>query len=199
MEQTPPKKSVKKKIPEIVQIGHPALHSVAKEVPLDEISSPSIKKVLSDMRLALNSQDDGIGLAAPQIGVSLRIFMVSGKVLLPPDERLLATEGKKVNSKIPNDIVFINPVLIKESKKKEWLEGEGCLSVRWLYGKVLRSTKVTIRAYNEQGKIFERGAGGLMAHIFQHEIDHLNGVLFIDKAKDVQELEREPDGHTHSV
>lgn len=199
MSPTKPKKTSKKHIPEIVQAGHPALHAVAKEIPLKEITSAEIKKVIEDMRLALNSQDDGIGLAAPQIGVSLRIFMVSGKVLLPPEERLHATEGKKIDMKIPDDIVFINPVMIKESKEKKWLDGEGCLSVRWLYGKVKRSTKVTIRAYDEKGKMFERGASGLMAHIFQHEVDHLNGILFIDKAKDIQELEREPDGHTHSA
>ena len=61
-------------------------------------------------------------------------------------------------------------------------EGEGCLSVRWLYGKVKRHTNVTIKYYDHTGKLHVRGAGGLLAHIFQHEIDHLDGVLFIDKA-----------------
>ncbi|MES3005610.1 MAG: peptide deformylase [Patescibacteria group bacterium] len=185
--------------PEIVQVGHPALHAVAKDIPIKDIGSTKIQKVLADMKNALNSQTDGIGLAAPQIGVSLRIFMVSGKVLLSPDDRILATEGKKTNQPIPEDMVFINPVITKESKEKRWLDGEGCLSVRWLYGKVRRSTKVAVRAYDEKGNVFERGAGGLMAHIFQHEIDHLNGILFIDKAKDVQELEQDPDGHTHAT
>lgn len=201
MEHSSPKKIAlkksKKTSSEIVQIGHPALHTVAAEIPLKDIGSAKIKKVIADMKSALHGQDDGIGLAAPQIGVSLRIFIVSGKVLLPPEERVLATEGKKIATKIPDDLVFINPVLVKESKEKKWLDGEGCLSVRWLYGKVRRSTKVTIRAYDENGNVFERGAGGLMAHIFQHEVDHLNGILFVDKAKDIQELDREPDGHTH--
>lgn len=196
MEQTSPKKTSKSH-PEIVQAGHPALHSVAKEVPIADIGSASVKKIIAGMKEALDSQNDGIGLAAPQIGVSLRIFVVSGKVMLSPQDRILALEGKQTKNLIPEDLVFINPVIIKESKEKKWLDGEGCLSVRWLYGKVKRSTKVTIQAYDENGNIFERGAGGLMAHIFQHEIDHLNGILFIDKAKDVQELERESDGHTH--
>lgn len=203
MEPTSPKKPakrmLKKSVPEIVQVGHPALHAVAKAVPIKDIQSAEIKKVIADMKKALNSQADGIGLAAPQIGVSLRIFLVSGKVLLPPDDRVLATEGKEPTLPIPDDIVFINPAIIKESKEKKWLDGEGCLSVRWLYGKVKRATKVTIRAYDEKGNVFERGAGGLMAHIFQHEVDHLDGILFIDKAKDVQELEQEPDGHTHKA
>lgn len=196
MSDLPPKKIIKKprlkKSPvEIVQMGHPALHAIAKEIPADDIASSKIKKVVADMKAALDSQDDGIGLAAPQIGISLRIFLVSGKVLLEPEDRILATEGKTITKLIPDDMIFINPVIVKESKEKKWLDGEGCLSVRWLYGKVKRSTKVTIRAYNEQGKIIERGASGLLAHIFQHEVDHLNGILFIDKAKDVQELTEE--------
>lgn len=192
------KKALKKGEVQIVQIGHPALHTIADAIPADDISSPKIKKLIADMKNAMDSQPDGIGLAAPQIGVTKRIFIVSGKVLLPPDERLLATEGKKIKTPVPPDMVFINPVITKESKEKKWLDGEGCLSVRWLYGKVKRATKVTLRAYNEDGKIFERGASGLMAHIFQHEVDHLDGILFIDKAKDVQELDAGADGHTHT-
>ena len=192
-----PKKTSKRDTGAIVQIGHPALHAIAEAIPADEIASPNTKKLIADMKAAMDGQPDGIGLAAPQIGVSKRVFIVSGKVLLPPDERLLATEGKKIKIAIPPDMVFINPEITKESKEKKWLDGEGCLSVRWLYGKVRRATKVTLRAYNENGKIFERGASGLMAHIFQHEVDHLNGILFIDKAKDIQELDAEPDGHTH--
>ena len=65
---------------------------------------------------------------------------------------------------------------------------EGCLSVRYLYGKIRRSKKITMKAYNENGKIFQRGASGLLAQIFQHENDHLDGKLFIDKAKDIEDL-----------
>jgi peptide deformylase len=65
---------------------------------------------------------------------------------------------------------------------------EGCLSVRWLYGNVLRSTKASIEAYDEFGNKFTRGGSGLLAQIFQHETDHLNGVLFIDTAEDVEDM-----------
>ena len=65
---------------------------------------------------------------------------------------------------------------------------EGCLSVRWKYGKVMRSEKATITAYDENGKKFSRGATGLIAQIFQHETDHLDGVLFIDKADNIVDL-----------
>ena len=87
---------------------------------------------------------------------------------------------------VPKDLVFINPKISKLSREKEWLP-EGCLSVRWLYGKTLRSKKAMITAYDENGKKFTRGASGLLAQIFQHETDHLNGILFIDHAKEIKE------------
>ena len=83
-------------------------------------------------------------------------------------------------------MVFINPKISKLSKEKEWTP-EGCLSVRWLYGKTYRSKKASISAYDENSKKFTRGASGLLAQIFQHETDHLNGILFIDHAKDIKE------------
>ena len=88
------------------------------------------------------------------------------------------------------DLVFINPEIVKASKEKKEVD-EGCLSVRWLYGKVRRSARVTLRAYNEKGERIERGASGLLAQIFQHEVDHLNGILFTDKAKEVWEMSEE--------
>ena len=70
---------------------------------------------------------------------------------------------------------------------------EGCLSVRWLYGKVKRSEKATVRAHDETGKIFTKGASGLLAQAFQHEVDHLNGILFTDKATHLESLPPEND------
>ena len=75
--------------------------------------------------------------------------------------------------------------LSKEKKKME----EGCLSVRYLYGKVSRSVKASIEAYDEHGNKFKKGVSGLMAQVFQHETDHLNGILFIDMATDLEELD----------
>jgi peptide deformylase len=155
-------------------------------VKVSEIESPIIQKIISDMKKALATQDDGVAIAAPQIGVSLRIFVVSHKVFELFDdegdnERPLETGDSK------DDLVFINPEILKLSRDKKWVE-EGCLSVRWLYGKVSRSKKAKIKAYNEHGTPFVMGASGLLAQVFQHETDHLNGVLFIDKAKDIEEI-----------
>ena len=169
-------------MPAIVQKENPVLRKIAKEVPISQIKSPKIKKILSDMKKALSTQNDGVAIAAPQIGVSLRIFVVSGKIFDEEWQRgNEATESKK---ETPPDLIFINPVILKVSKTKRWMH-EGCLSVRPLWGDVHRSTNATIEAYNEKGEKFTRGAGGLLAHIFQHETDHLDGVLFIDKAKNV--------------
>lgn len=165
----------------IVQKGDDILRSTAKTVPIKDITSKKIQDIIKDMGDALAPHDDGVALAAPQIGVSLRIFVVSGHVFDP--EALLNNDKKNK----AEDLVFINPKIIKQSKKKEELP-EGCLSVRWTYGDVRRSTKTTIEAYNEKGKKITRGASGLLSQIFQHEVDHLNGVLFVDKAKDLQEI-----------
>ncbi len=185
----------------IVQQKEAVLRKIAKEVPVADITSTPIKKVLKDMKIALDSQDDGVAIAAPQIGVSLRIFLVSGAVLemIKDHEekkggQVALKDGEdekkgwiKKSGTDVKDIVFINPVITKISKSAEWME-EGCLSVRYLYGKVKRSTKALITAYDEHGNKFERGGSGVMAQIFQHEVDHLDGVLFIDKAKDLEDM-----------
>ena len=156
------------------------LRQTAKEVPLKEISSPKIQKVLKDMKVALASQDDGVAIAAPQIGVPLRIFVVSGKV------QNFMREEKEEEKTYP-DMVFINPKITKLSREKKMME-EGCLSVRYLYGKVKRSTKASIEAYDEQGNFIKKGGSGLMAQIFQHETDHLDGILFVDTAIELEEI-----------
>ena len=166
----------------IIQKENPVLRQIAKEVPVKDITSAKIKKVIRDMKQALATQPDGVAIAAPQIAVSLRIFVISGKIF---DDSRQRGEGLPENKKPATpDLVFINPVITKIAKTKKWMH-EGCLSVRPLWGEVQRSTHATVAAYNEEGTKILRGAGGLLAHIFQHETDHLDGTLFIDKARNV--------------
>jgi len=162
----------------IVQAEDPVLRELAKEIPLTDIGGTKLSKLIADMNEALDSQEDGVAIAAPQIGAPLRLFIVSGKVL------------PKRGGETQSNQVYINPVIKKRSGRKIIME-EGCLSVRWVYGKTKRSDKIQIEAINEKGHKFVRQGTGLIAQIFQHETDHLNGVLFIDKASHLQEIKPE--------
>lgn len=155
----------------IVQQPDPILRQTAAAVSPSAIGSKELEGIISKMKAALTKEEDGVAIAAPQIGVSRRIFVVA----------------QRASKKFDEDIVFINPEIIRMGKIKEELS-EGCLSVRWKYGLVKRATTATVRALNMQGNEFVMSGRGLLAQIFQHEIDHLDGVLFIDKARDVQDV-----------
>lgn len=152
---------------------HKCLSAIAKSVAVEDIKSPKIQEIIKNMKGAMNSQEDGVAIAAPQINEGLRIFCVSPKAY--------RKNAKEVET------VFINPTITKLSQDKEFMM-EGCLSVRWLYGEVLRNKKCAIEYYNEFGEKKQKGASGLLAQIFQHEIDHLNGVLFDSKARKLEDM-----------
>lgn len=159
------------------------LRAAAREVPLADITAEKTRRMIAQMSAALAQEDDGVALAASQIGEPVRLFIVSGKVLA----RLARKHGEQKTKAPTPDAVFVNPALTKVSKEKQTVE-EGCLSLRYLYGQVERAAKVTLRAYDENGKKIMRGASGLLAQIFQHEVDHLNGILFTDKATDIIDI-----------
>lgn len=160
---------------EIVQNGHKALRKNSDNVSEKEFGSKKLKDILSDMKEALQSQDDGVALAAPQIAINKRIFIVSPIIL----------RDKTFPEDLP--LIYINPVITKISKDKKKME-EGCLSVRPLYGVTKRATRVSVSAQDENGNKFEVTGAGLLAQIFQHEIDHLDGILFIDTATNIIEM-----------
>ncbi len=171
----------------ILQKDAPVLRKIAENVPIDSIGTKEVSKIIDEMKEALWSQDDGVAIAAPQIGYPLRIFVVSKRVwTIIKDDKKDKSESEMTED-MGLDMVFINPVIKKISKKRNLVE-EGCLSVRYLYGKVSRANQVKIEAYTEDGKKFERGGTGLLAQIFQHETDHLDGILFIDTATDLEDL-----------
>ncbi|MDP3996715.1 MAG: peptide deformylase [bacterium] len=172
----------------IVDRDNPVLRQVAKEIPVSDITKPRIKETIKKMKEVLDAEEDGVGLAAPQIGVSLRIFIISEKAFdLSEDIHQRREELRKSKTVKTGNLVFINPRIVKISKETHFME-EGCLSVRWAYGRIKRSKKTTVEAYDEDGKKFTRGASGLVAEIFQHEMDHLEGKLFIDSATDIREM-----------
>ena len=181
---------------QIVQKEATVLREKAKDVPISKIRSAQIKRIIKAMKDALKSQEDGVAVAAPQIGESLRIFVVSKRIfeMERNEQGQLIKRQSEQEEDETKDIIFINPVITKISRQKFFME-EGCLSVRYFYGLVKRSEKVSVKAYDENGKQFTRGASGLMAQVFQHETDHLNGILFTDKAKELKEMN--PPNITH--
>lgn len=180
----------------ILQADNPILRAKAKPVAKKDITSAKIKNLIKKMRAALAPEDNGVALAAPQVGEPLRIFIVAGKVFAgnddaEPDSAPVhphTSGGRRSHPQnpAPIDMVFINPEIIRSSRKKKAMS-EGCLSVRDIYGTVLRHEKATVRALNERGESFTYHGSGLLSQIFQHEIDHLGGVLFIDKAEKLDE------------
>ena len=157
----------------LVPENHPALHAIAEEFTPEEFTNGTVAKVLKDLREAIKTYKvDGftaVAIAAPQIGVSKRMFIIE--------------DQSKEADRLPT-VIAINPRFVKVSKKTH-VVGEGCLSIPDRYGLVRRSTNVTLEATDEKGVRYTRGAGGLLAQIMQHETDHLDGILFIDRAEKV--------------
>lgn len=167
----------------IVQEPHNVLRGVAEPVPAETITSDEVQNTIKCMQVALHREPDGVAIAAPQIAEPVRIFIVAGFVF--------DLNKKNIGSTKTKDKIFINPEIIKRSKETKWMSGEGCLSVRWIYGTTKRHKTVTVRAYDETGKLFTMSGTGLLSQIFQHEIDHLDGILFVDHAKDIKNMDTE--------
>ena len=142
----------------IVHEPSTVLRARARELSHEEIASQKTKDLVAEM-LRVMGEENGVGIAAPQIGASLRVIIVE----TPSGPR-----------------AFLNPEIIRRSWRTS-LSEEGCLSVPGVFGLVKRHRAVTVRATTPEGKKETVKADGLLSIIFQHEVDHLNGVLFIDK------------------
>lgn len=166
----------------IVQAGEPLLRQKAKPVAKKDFGSRSLASAIRIMQKALAREKYGVAIAAPQVGVPWRIFVISGRAYIKKQK-----DGKPLDPKdIPADTIFINPEIYRLSRAKREMS-EGCLSVRGKYGMVLRHEKASIRALDARGKPFVHNASGLIAHIYQHECDHLEGILYTDKALKLQD------------
>lgn len=163
-------------VKKVLRMGHPLLRLKAAPFPKEEITSKETKQLFSDMMDTMKSYQ-GIGLAAPQIGVSKQVALIG---------------IDKENSRYPDapqyDLIFvINPVIkvLDEEKEGYW---EGCLSIPGLRGFVERPRKIQVDFYDSEARPQTLTAEGLIATVFQHEIDHLLGTLYIDKVTDSTKL-----------
>ena len=148
---------------QIVEIGDEVLRQKAQKI---KKITPQVEKLLQNLKDTLLSSDLGVGLAAPQIGVPKCAIAVH------LDEKLYQ---------------LINPEIV--AAEGAVVDHEGCLSVPGVIGDVKRAAKVTVWALDEKGEEVIIEAEGLLARIFQHEIDHLKGILFIDRAENIQTME----------
>lgn len=163
----------------IVTLPQPVLRRKARPVTaFDKDLQTLINDMIDTMRAA-----PGVGLAAPQVGVSERVIVV--EYAEPPDE-----EDPQAKPPKPKLYVMVNPEIVKASPETEW-GVEGCLSIPGLVGEVERHSTVHIRGLNRHGQPMRVKAQGWLARIFQHEIDHLNGILFPDRASRVWKPEIE--------
>ena len=171
----------------IVQLPSRALELSAKEIPPAEISGSKIRALIGDMKRMLARAEDGVGLAAPQVGQSLRLFLVSeeAKVIDNATKGTRAAhEARETGAPQWKQVAFINPVLLRHSRKKVEMT-EGCLSVKGKYGIVPRYEKVELEWLDEDGTKRRRGFSGFFARVIQHELDHLDGMLIVDRAKEL--------------
>lgn len=158
----------------IVFLDNPILRRKANRVTN---FGPDLQTLIDDMVDTL-AEAQGVGLAAPQVGVSLRLIIVR----LPDDEESREEYGKEAGVLY----VVANPEIIKESK--ETVDGvEACLSLPGFYGNVERHEAITVKGVDRHGKELRIKPSGWLARVFQHEIDHLNGQMYIDIAKKVWE------------
>ena len=163
------------KILPITRLGNPVLREVATKLTVAEILSEEVQTLINDIRHTLKEKEYGVGLAAPQVGQSVALSVIGIK---PTPNRPNLT---------PFESVIINPEIIETfgRRSKMW---EGCVSCGSgddvLYGLVPRYKKIKLRWIDETGTTREEILESFVAHVAQHETDHLNGILFIDKVKD---------------
>jgi len=162
---------------EITKVPTKSLRERSTELDPALVTSDEIQTLIDEMIPTMYT-DDGIGLAAPQVGKNIRLCVI-GKEALKLDKK---------NTLQIYDLVLINPVWQKTSRKKA-TDTEGCLSVPKTFGKVTRWKNIEVEALDRQGNKLKFFANDFFARVIQHEVDHLDGILFIDKAKSIYTID----------
>lgn len=157
---------------EVAQVGNPILRQIAQ--PIDRFDEPV--QTLVDNLMATLLQSNGVGIAAPQVAASCRVVIIASR----PNPRY-------PNAPEMEPTVMINPRIVSTSEErvKDW---EGCLSVPGIRGLVPRYQAIAIEYCDRQGKLQEQHLTDFVARIFQHELDHLNGLVFLDRLETTQDI-----------
>ena len=156
----------------IVAYGDPVLRKVAVAI---DATYPDLEKLITNMKETMYNAS-GVGLAAPQIGKAIRLFLIDASPFAEDDN--LSEEERTVLKSFNR--VFINPKILEE-EGEEWIFNEGCLSIPDVREDVSRQPKITIEYQDENFKVHTETLEGLAARVFQHEYDHIEGILFTDK------------------
>ncbi|UOQ78900.1 peptide deformylase [Hymenobacter sp. 5516J-16] len=161
----------------IVAFGDPVLKTPAKDIPAD-FPAAELKQIIADMYDTMYHAH-GVGLAAPQVGKSIRLFVIDSEPMLDEDE-----DGNPIVEEptaAPVKRAFINPRMVSETGE-EWGFEEGCLSIPGIREKVVRHSTIVLRYEDENRQQHEETFSGMTARVIQHEYDHLEGILFTDYA-----------------
>lgn len=156
----------------ITAYGHPVLRKVARDIDKDY---PGLKELISDMYETMYATH-GVGLAAPQVNLSIRLLVMDATPYSEEDPA--AKDFKRV---------LINPKIIEESGD-DWTFNEGCLSIPEIREDVIRKPKIRIQYYDESWEFHDETYEGVMGRIIQHEYDHLEGILFVDKISSIRKM-----------
>jgi len=158
----------------VARIGHPVVRAAAQPVPESEIRSPEIQRLIDDMEMTMREYD-GVGLAAPQVHVGLRLAVLE-----------VPASDERAPDAVPFT-VLVNPVVtpLVEEKVLGW---EGCLSVPDLRGVVPRFPRLRLEAFDRDAHPYTVEASGFFARVIQHECDHLDGGVYLDRMTDMRSL-----------
>ena len=159
----------------VARMGHPVLRTRAREIDRSELKQPSMQKLIDDMIDTMHEYH-GVGLAGPQIHEGLRIFVAA---ITPDNEEPLSPENEPM--------VFINPVITAVGNEivEDW---EGCLSIPDIRGRVPRARAINVTAMDRHGGTIDVTSHDFPARVIQHETDHLDGVLFLDRMRTFESL-----------
>jgi peptide deformylase len=164
----------------VSRMGHPVLRKKVPPVPTAELTAAPIQRLIDDMTQTM-LEYNGVGLAAPQVHEELRLFVA--QVIRDQDDE----EEQDIESRKPEVLALINPE-IKPAGRQIEEDWEGCLSIPDLRGLVPRYRNISVRGYDRTGQPIDLLASGFMARVIQHETDHLDGVLFLDRMKSMESL-----------